>query len=181
MADHLFASGRFHQSPSVCFQGAPQSVWRWCHFSPTQPTQPCVSLQVTHTAGVMAPRLNQTQCQRRCIALSSPSCLSLEVGPSSGCWFLTCPSATTTFSPDPNRTANHHLYCHSYCHSSSGNLFETLVPWAHSSAFLQVRCSGPKTSRWSQSSSSCSTRTNPSTGCWITSCGSKFATQRKIM
>lgn len=63
--------------------------------------------------GVMAPRSNQTRCRRRCFALSSPSCLSLEVGPSSGCRFLTCPSATTTFTPDSNRTAHHRLHCHS--------------------------------------------------------------------
>ena len=43
----------------------------------------------------------------------------------------------------------------------------------------QVRCSSLWTCRSSWSSCWCSTKTNPSTGCWTTSCGSKCATQRR--
>lgn len=45
---------------------------------------------------------------------------------------------------------------------------------------LQARCSEVRTSQWLQSSSSCSTKTNPLTGCWITSCGWRFAAQKKM-
>lgn len=51
--------------------------------------------------------------------------------------------------------------------------------WLRTFARAQVRCSSLPTCLWSWSSCWCSTRTNPSTGYWTTSCGWKSATRKR--